>query len=48
MNELNDIVKKLADEYGSGLHWQVTKAVKTEHGWELIVSPAKEEKGGRK
>ncbi len=42
MNELNDIVKKLYDEYGSGQHWEITHANRQENGsWELTVRPAK-------
>ena len=49
MNELLDIANKLNDKfdtYGSGKHWEIVKAEKTENGWNLIIQPAKEEKDG--
>ena len=48
MNELLDIADKLNDKfdtYGSGKHWEIVKAEKTENGWNLIIQPAKENGG---
>lgn len=51
MNELLDIADKLNDKYdtyGSGKHWEIVKAEKTENGWNLTVQPTEteEEKDG--
>ncbi len=48
MNELLDIADKLNNKYGSGKHWEIVKAEKTENGWNLTVQPTetKEEKDG--
>lgn len=47
-NELLDIANKLHNEYGSGKHWEIVKAEKTESGWNLTVQPTatEEEKDG--
>lgn len=37
MNELLNIARRLYDEYGSGNHWEIVKAEKTENGWNLTV-----------
>ena len=52
MTELQDILRKLYDEYGNGRHWEIVKAEKIGHyedevdGWTLTIRPAKEEKDG--
>ncbi len=47
--QLHDIIEKLYDEYGSGLHWEVVEASKTNaNKWVVTVVPAtieKEKKG---
>ena len=45
MNELLDIADKLLNKYGSGKHWEIVKAEKTENGWNLTIQPAKENGG---
>ena len=46
MTDLLDIGEKLYDKYGSGKHWEIVKAEKTEKGWSLTIQPAAEEKDG--
>lgn len=47
--QLHDIIEKLYDEYGSGLHWEVVEASKANtNEWVVTVVPAtieKEKKG---
>ena len=45
MNELLDIADKLLNKYGSGKHWEIVKAEKTENGWNLTIQTAKEDGG---
>lgn len=46
MNELLDIADKLNDRYGSGKHWEIVKAEKTENGWNLTIQLTEEKDGG--
>jgi len=51
MNELKDIADKLYNEYGSGLHWVITRAEKSENGsWVLVIhsDEKKQKKEGAK
>lgn len=44
MNELKEICERLHSHYGTDVYFEVTKADKTENGWNLTVQPmAKEE-----
>ena len=44
INELKDIADKLYNEYGSGLHWVITRAEKAESGnWILSVHEEKKQ-----
>ena len=46
MNELLDIAELLGNKYGDNPHFFITKAEKTETGWNLTVQPTEEKDGG--
>ena len=45
MNELLKIAELLENKYGDNSHFLITKAEKTENGWNLTIQPAKENGG---
>ena len=45
MNELLKIAELLENKYGDNSHFFITKAEKTENGWNLTIQPAKENGG---
>ena len=45
MNELLKIAELLENKYGDNSHFLITKAEKTENGWNITIQPAKENGG---
>ena len=45
MNELLKIAELLENKYGDNSHFFITKAEKTENGWNLTIQPAKKNGG---
>ena len=45
MNELLKIAELLENKYGDNSRFLITKAEKTENGWNLTIQPAKENGG---
>ena len=45
MNELLKIAELLENKYGDNSHFFITKAEKTENGWNLTIQPVKENGG---
>ena len=45
MNELLQIAELLENKYGDNSHFLITKAEKTENGWNITIQPAKENGG---
>ena len=45
MNELLKIAELLENKYGDNSYFFITKAEKTENGWNLTIQPAKENGG---
>lgn len=47
MNELLKIAELLENKYGDNSHFFITKAEKTENGWNLTIQPEKENGGAQ-
>ena len=45
MNELLKIAELLENKYGDNSHFLITKAEKTENGWNITIQPANENGG---